>query len=75
MFNNNNNNNNKIIISKIISLCEDEHTMPCHSKKTLLKHLLKAHIIGKSVPLQARGVRGFQEVKVPRLRDNGPGWW
>ena len=19
--------------------------------------------------------RGFQEVKVPRLRDNGPGWW
>ena len=27
---------------------------------------------GKSVPLQARGA---QEVKVPRLRDNGPGWW
>jgi len=21
------------------------------------------------------GPRGFQEVKVPRLRDNGPGWW
>jgi len=19
--------------------------------------------------------RGFQEVKVPRLRDDGPGWW
>ena len=19
--------------------------------------------------------RGFQELKVPRLRDNGPGWW
>jgi len=19
--------------------------------------------------------RGFQEVKAPRLRDNGPGWW
>ena len=19
--------------------------------------------------------RGFQEVKIPRLRDNGPGWW
>jgi hypothetical protein len=19
--------------------------------------------------------RGFQGVKVPRLRDNGPGWW
>ena len=21
------------------------------------------------------GPRGFQEVKVPRLRDNGTGWW
>ena len=30
---------------------------------------------GKSVPLQARGAQRFQEVKVPRLRDNGPGWW
>jgi hypothetical protein len=19
--------------------------------------------------------RGFQEIKVPRLHDNGPGWW
>ena len=27
---------------------------------------------GKSVPLQARGA---QEVKVPRFRDNGTGWW
>jgi len=26
-------------------------------------------ITGPEVP------RGFQEVKVPRLRDNGPGWW
>jgi len=21
------------------------------------------------------GPKGVQEVKVPRLRDNGPGWW
>jgi len=28
---------------------------------------------GKSVPLQVP--RWFQEVKVPRLPDNGPGWW
>ena len=28
---------------------------------------------GKAVPLHARrGAEGFQEVKVPRLRDNGP---
>jgi len=30
---------------------------------------------GKSVPLQAEVPRGFQEVKVARLRDNGPAWW
>ena len=31
---------------------------------------------GKSVPLQARrDPTGFQEVKVPRFRDNGTGWW
>jgi len=43
----------------------------------------------KSVPLEARRgpegsrvaqrapewPRGFQEVKVPRFRDNGTGWW
>jgi hypothetical protein len=28
---------------------------------------------GKAVPLQAW--RGFQEVKVPRLHNNGTGWW
>jgi len=27
------------------------------------------------VPLQSLGAHGFQEVKVPRLRDNGPEWW
>ena len=30
---------------------------------------------GKSVPIEGRGAQRFQEVKVPRLRDNGPGWW
>jgi len=25
--------------------------------------------------LQMRIKKGFQEVKVPRFRDNGPGWW
>ena len=30
----------------------------------------------KGVPFQTwSGPRGFQEVKVPRLRDNGSGWW
>jgi len=29
---------------------------------------------GKAVPLE-EGPRGFQEVKVPRFRDNGTGWW
>ena len=31
---------------------------------------------GKSVPLWAWTSReGFQEVKFPRFRDNGTGWW
>jgi len=30
--------------------------------------------IKKTVPLQARGPRGFQELKVPRFHDNGTGW-
>ena len=30
---------------------------------------------GKSVPLQARGAQRVPEVKVHRLRDNGPEWW
>jgi len=30
----------------------------------------------KAVPLQARsGPEGSRKVKVPRLRDNGTGWW
>jgi len=29
---------------------------------------------GKSIPSQALG-GGFQEVMVPILPDNGPGWW
>ena len=31
---------------------------------------------GKAFPLQAwSGPEGSKEVKVPRLHDNGPGWW
>ena len=31
---------------------------------------------GKAVPLQAwTGPEGSYEVKVPRFRDNGTGWW
>ena len=29
----------------------------------------------KAVPLQLDRPRGFQEVKAPRFRDNGTGWW
>jgi len=30
---------------------------------------------GKSVPLQARDAQRVPGILVPRLRDNGPGWW
>ena len=32
--------------------------------------------VGKSSPITGREwPRGFQDVKVPRFRDNGTGWW
>jgi len=34
------------------------------------------HGKGKSSPVTSlEWPRGFQEVKVPRFRDNGTGWW
>jgi hypothetical protein len=42
---------------------------PCHEP-----NLIKDK--GKAVPLQGwMWPRGLQEVKVPRLHDNGTGWW
>ena len=41
----------------------------------LVYRILTCHVIvGKSVPLQKRGAQRVPELKVPRLRDNGPGW-
>jgi len=37
-------------------------------KKTKVKKVNQFHN-------RAEVPRGFQEVKVPRLRDNGPEWW
>jgi len=33
------------------------------------------YIVFKGKSARPEVPRGFQEVKVPRLRDNGPGWW
>jgi len=34
------------------------------------------HAVTKSSPVTGLGwPRGFQEVKVPRFRDNSTGWW
>jgi len=48
-------------------------------------HSLPGTILGRTFTEKVKKViqphyrpevpRGFQEVKVPRLRDNGPGWW
>ena len=42
----------------------------------LLVMLLKNCLVKKSSPITGLDrPRGFQEVKVPRFRDNGTGWW
>ena len=53
------------------------------SNGCILLNIVKSEIMeqvkgkGKAVPLQAWSAlpRGFQKVKVPRLHDNGTGWW
>jgi len=35
----------------------------------------RASHISKQSHYRPEVPRGFQEVKVPRLRDTGPGWW
>ena len=43
---------------------------------TLFPDQLKYIYIGKSVPITGLDrPTGFQEVTVPRFRDNGTGWW
>jgi hypothetical protein len=36
--------------------------------KTVVKKLNQSHY-------RPEEARGFHEVKIPRLSDNGPGWW
>jgi len=44
--------------------------------QNLIGSLQTLTIKGKAVPLQAwTGPEGSQEVKFPRFRDDGTGWW
>ena len=41
-----------------------------------ISNILAIYYISKISPVTGlEWTRGFQEVKVPRLRENGPGWW
>ena len=42
---------------------------PANSRRNIVKVKLNQSHYRPEVP------RGSQKVKVPRLRDNGPGWW
>jgi len=42
---------------------------------TLLKDCKKVKVKAKQSRYRPEVSIGFQEVKVPRLRDNGSGWW
>jgi hypothetical protein len=51
-------------------------TMTGRGRCMLLHSIRRYEVKGKSVPFQAwTGPEGFQEVKVPRFRDNSTGWW
>jgi len=58
-------------VSVFVYVCVILHMLPLHTTKYICVLYKKGN---KSVPLQARGAQ-FQEVKVPRFRDNGTGWW
>jgi hypothetical protein len=51
----------------------------CKQKISVSENLEKIEMkfgTSKSSPVTGQeGPRGFQEVKVPRFRDNGTGWW
>ena len=46
----------------------------CKLQQNLVRHLRIAGKVNQS-HYRPEVPRGFQEVKIPRLRDNGPGWW
>ena len=54
-----------------ISKYDQLKNKPFFSRTTIYYPLQK----GKSVQDRPEVPRGFQEVKAPRLRDNGTGWW
>ena len=43
--------------------------------KVKLKVMVKVKVKLNQSHYSPEVPRGFQEVKVPRLRDNGPEWW
>ena len=56
------------------SQCREGLSVMCVDFRT--SHLGNGKGKGKEVPLQAFDrPRVFQEVKAPRFRDNGTGWW
>jgi len=59
-----------MLYREIINLCSVIHTELINTLCGLnLKVKLNRSHYRPEVP------RGFQEIKVPRLRDNDPGWW
>ena len=65
--------------ARFISICDVCGTMTPHSGTKKVNRLnnrtSKISKKGKSSHNRPEVPRGFQEVKVTRLHDSGPGWW
>jgi len=57
-----------MLYREIIALCSVIHT-------ELINTLCGLNVKVNQSHYRSEVPRGFQEVKVLRLRDNGPGWW
>ena len=58
-----------------VCVCERERERETHKTEVDYPSHRQSKIKVKPSHYRPEVPRGFQEVKVPRLRDNGPGWW
>jgi len=68
-----------MLYREIIAVCSEIHTKHintlCGQNVELFNVKLAVKVKVNQSHYRPEVPRGFQEVKVPRLRDNGPEWW
>jgi hypothetical protein len=62
----------RLVFGQVLNVYKNLWARIRHKRKQKKLKIVK----GKAVPLQAwSGPEGSEEVKIPRFRDNGTGWW